>query len=83
MGRDRAHQVWERDGVYIGAHHVELRTDLRPAPITGDPVLLDRMVSNLIDNAIRYNEAGGHITAITSTAAGHAELRNGVVARRR
>jgi signal transduction histidine kinase len=55
--------------------HVELRTDLRPAPLTGDPILLDRMVSNLIDNAIHYNEAGGHIAVTTSTAAGHAQLR--------
>jgi signal transduction histidine kinase len=56
-------------------HQVELRTDLGSAPTTGDPILLDRMVSNLIDNAIRHNEAGGHITATTSTAAGQAELR--------
>ncbi|MFD2763504.1 sensor histidine kinase [Micromonospora eburnea] len=54
--------------------HVELRTDLRPAPLTGDPVLIDRMVTNLVDNAIRYNETGGSIAITTDTAAGHAQL---------
>ncbi|GAB2966882.1 sensor histidine kinase [Saccharothrix stipae] len=56
-------------------HGVELRTDLRPAPVTGDPVLLDRMVGNLVDNALRYNRTGGHVTLTTGTAAGQARLR--------
>lgn len=34
---------------------VDLRTDLHPAPAPGDPVLLERLVQNLVDNAIRYN----------------------------
>jgi two-component system sensor histidine kinase VanS len=29
--------------------------DLRPAPVRGDPALLARMVSNLVQNAIRHN----------------------------
>ncbi|MFF5219488.1 sensor histidine kinase [Micromonospora sp. NPDC000442] len=54
--------------------HIELRTDLRSSPIVGDPVLVDRMVSNLVDNAIRYNETGGTIAITTDTAAQHAHL---------
>ncbi len=34
---------------------VDLRSDLRPAPTSGDPVLLERLAQNLIDNAVRYN----------------------------
>ncbi|MET0133795.1 MAG: HAMP domain-containing sensor histidine kinase, partial [Kibdelosporangium sp.] len=51
------------DARQVGA--VELRTDLRPAPMTGEPVLLDRMVGNLVDNAVRYNHPGGHIAVST------------------
>jgi signal transduction histidine kinase len=57
------------------AQDIALRTDLRPAPIIGEPILLERMVSNLIDNAIRYNHAGGHVTVTTGTAAAQAFLR--------
>ncbi|ANW17077.1 two-component sensor histidine kinase [Streptomyces clavuligerus] len=32
---------------------------LRPAPATGDPVLLEQLVRNLIDNAVKYNRPGG------------------------
>ncbi len=34
-----------------------LATDLHPAPLTGDPALLERLVANLIDNAIIHNRA--------------------------
>jgi signal transduction histidine kinase len=34
---------------------VTVHTNLFPARTTGDPVLLERMVSNLVENAIKYN----------------------------
>jgi Signal transduction histidine kinase len=34
---------------------VQVRTSLFPAGTTGDPVLLERCVSNLVENAIKYN----------------------------
>jgi signal transduction histidine kinase len=40
---------------------------LHEAPVTGDGVLLERLVANLLDNAERYNIAGG--TVAISTAA--------------
>jgi signal transduction histidine kinase len=40
---------------------VEVSTDLREAPVTGDPALLDRLAGNLIENAVRYNHFGGRI----------------------
>ena len=52
---------------------VEIRTTLEPAPVTGDPVLLERLIQNLVDNAIRYNvPEKGWITVATGTAEGHA-----------
>jgi signal transduction histidine kinase len=47
-------------------------TDLRPAPVDGDPVLLERLVRNLVDNAIRYNHPGGWIEVTTSGVADRA-----------
>ena len=40
---------------------------LGEAPVTGDAVLLERLVANLLDNAERYNVAGGTVTVSTST----------------
>ena len=55
--------------------HVDIRTHLRPAPIMGDPVLLERLAQNLLDNAIRYNlPEAGEITITTDTVDGHAHL---------
>jgi signal transduction histidine kinase len=45
-------------------------TTLDQAPVTGDAVLLERLVNNLLDNAERYNVAGGTIEI--STTANHA-----------
>jgi signal transduction histidine kinase len=42
-------------------------TTLDQAPVTGDAVLLERLVNNLLDNAERYNLAGGTV-AISTTA---------------
>ena len=36
-------------------HDITLATDLHPAPLAGDPALLERLVANLIDNAIIHN----------------------------
>jgi signal transduction histidine kinase len=54
---------------------VTLRADLRPAPASGEPVLLERMAGNLLENALRYNHAGGHVAVTSGTANGHAFLR--------
>jgi signal transduction histidine kinase len=54
---------------------VEIRTDLEPAPVAGDPVLLERLVQNLLDNAIRYNvPEHGAVTVTTATVNGDAHL---------
>jgi signal transduction histidine kinase len=44
-----------------------VRATLDPAPAAGDPRLLERMVANLIDNAIRHNVARGDVEVTTGT----------------
>lgn len=45
-----------------------------PAQIHGDANSLTEMLNNLIDNAIRYTHAGGHITVSVKAAGHYAEL---------
>jgi signal transduction histidine kinase len=48
---------------------------LEPAVISGDPVLAERLIANLVDNAVRYNlPFGGDIWVSTRTTAGRAQL---------
>jgi signal transduction histidine kinase len=69
-----AHIARESRGIAHAAG-VDIRTDLRPAPVTGDPVLLERLTQNLLDNAIRYNQPEhGEITVTTDTVDGNARL---------
>jgi len=42
-------------------------TNLDTAPVTGDAVLLEGLVNNLLDNAERYNTTGGTIEISTTT----------------
>jgi signal transduction histidine kinase len=44
---------------------IELRTQFGSAETYGDRVLLERMVANLVDNAIRHNVPGGWIAVST------------------
>jgi signal transduction histidine kinase len=50
-------------------------TALGPADTTGDPRLVEILVSNLVDNAVRYNVPGGRVDVTTSAADGQALLR--------
>jgi signal transduction histidine kinase len=53
---------------------VRIRDQVAPAWTRGDPALLERMVANLIDNAIRYNEPGGFVEVRTWTDGPRARL---------
>lgn len=69
-----------RDVVSARATEADLRglridAALDAAPITGDSRLLESLVANLIDNALRHNVAGGRVTVATSTAGPTARLR--------
>jgi len=51
-----------------------LATSFAPAPALGDARLAERLVANLLDNAIRHNVAHGIVQVSTGTWAGHAVL---------
>jgi signal transduction histidine kinase len=49
---------------------LEVRTSITSAATAGDPELAQRLVTNLVDNAIRHNHDNGQITLTTGTRAG-------------
>jgi signal transduction histidine kinase len=51
-----------------------VRTDIQPAILDGDPLLVQQLVTNLIDNAVRHNIAAGDIHIATATSNGRAAL---------
>jgi signal transduction histidine kinase len=53
---------------------VDIRTTLGPCSITGDPRLVERLVVNLVDNAISYNMAGGYVEVTTAASENRATL---------
>jgi two-component system, OmpR family, sensor histidine kinase TctE len=50
--------------------NIDLGVEVQPVSILADPSLLDDLLSNLVDNALKYTPAGGRITV-------SAGLRNG------
>jgi signal transduction histidine kinase len=63
--RDRA------DGDPRGLH---IDTTLESAPLEGDPRLLERLVTNLVDNALAHNVDGGRVDVSTGRRDGRAVL---------
>ena len=59
----------------LGAGGVAIDAVLEPAVLDGDPALLERLVANLVDNAMTHNVAGGWVRITTGTENGHAVLR--------
>jgi signal transduction histidine kinase len=53
---------------------LESVVSLKPAGMSGDPALVERLAANLVSNAIRHNLPGGRIEVATRTQAGHAVL---------
>jgi signal transduction histidine kinase len=49
---------------------VTITTELTPARTVGDPVLLEHLVGNLVENAIRHNVDGGEVYVRTGTLNG-------------
>jgi signal transduction histidine kinase len=52
------------------AARVRMVPSLAPATACGDPGLAERLMANLVDNAISYNAAGGQVEVATGTRAG-------------
>jgi signal transduction histidine kinase len=53
---------------------LDVTATLTPAPTAGDPQLLERLIANLIDNAIGHNIPQGHVEIATGTRHQHAFL---------
>jgi signal transduction histidine kinase len=49
----------------IAGAGLTVRRDLRPAPVAGNRVLLERLAANLVDNAVRHNVAGGWVEVVS------------------
>jgi signal transduction histidine kinase len=55
-------------------HRLTSTTAPEPARTAGDPRLIERLVANLVVNAVRHNHPGGRLDVATYTAAGRAVL---------
>jgi signal transduction histidine kinase len=56
------------------ASDITVEANLSAAPMRGDRVLVERLVANLVDNAVRYNIEGGSIQIQTGTEHGQSYL---------
>jgi len=53
---------------------IDIDSATMPAPLEGDPLLVERLVANLLTNAVRHNNAGGRVEVTTSVRGGWAVL---------
>jgi signal transduction histidine kinase len=53
---------------------LNVHASIQPAIVDGDPFLVQRLVTNLIDNAVRHNIPGGDVRVGTGTSGGRAIL---------
>jgi two-component system, OmpR family, sensor histidine kinase TctE len=53
---------------------IDLGADLAPATLSADPSLLDDLLSNLVDNALKYTPPGGTVTVTAGERGGRPYL---------
>lgn len=53
-----------------GRRQIRISADLAPAPVLGDPRLVESLTANLVDNALRYNYPAGTIEISTALKEG-------------
>ncbi|MGE5290560.1 MAG: sensor histidine kinase [Micromonosporaceae bacterium] len=58
---DVAHSALTTVGAELAGAGITLHKELGPAPTAGEPVLLEHLVFNLLDNAVKYNTEGGSV----------------------
>jgi signal transduction histidine kinase len=64
----------EREPAFAPDGPLRLDALLHPAPVLGDPVLLERLAHNLVENAVRYNASVGWVRVRTRVERGEAQL---------
>jgi signal transduction histidine kinase len=64
-------------GAEIERRGLRLESALEPASASGDPALVERLIVNLVDNALQYNEPGGIVEVRTWAEDEHAQLEVG------
>jgi signal transduction histidine kinase len=67
----RVVDMHEADAIARG---IRIDACLDPSRIVGDPRLIERLVSNLLDNAIRHNDCGGSARVAVAARGGAVEL---------
>jgi signal transduction histidine kinase len=58
----------ETTATEAAAHGITVRADLESAPLIGDPALIERLVGNLVENAVRHNLTAGSVHVTTRPA---------------
>ena len=66
---ESAQPAAKRHGIVLTA-----RTPTGALPVSGDPVRLEQVTRNLVDNAIKFTSPGGHVHVHTAGNASFAEL---------
>jgi signal transduction histidine kinase len=69
-----AQDAIDQTGEAARAYNIVVEADLSAAPTLGDRVLVERLVANLVDNAVRYNVTGGSVQVETGTEHGQSHL---------
>jgi two-component system sensor histidine kinase TctE len=54
--------------------NIDLGVELQPATLIADPSLLDDLLNNLVDNALKYTPPGGRVTVSVISAEGKTSL---------
>jgi two-component system sensor histidine kinase TctE len=54
--------------------NIDLGVEVQPVSINADAALIDDLLSNLVDNALKYTPAGGSVTVSTGCSGGRAWL---------
>jgi signal transduction histidine kinase len=71
---DLATHVVEQLRSDAAAADVEILSSPGRAPVVGDPLLLERLALNLVQNAVHYNTRGGWVSVTTRVSGSTAEL---------
>jgi signal transduction histidine kinase len=59
-----AHSAAELTAGESAERGITVHLDVEPAPLTGDPALIERLVANLVENAVRHNVMAGTVDVV-------------------